>query len=123
MQIPPNYGQRYTQMFADIFPALSDSYNTALVPFFLDGIYDQENLMQGTVFIRLPKASPDCSRTYGRCSSLSLNKILQKRESPALRPVMPVVAMFHKPDMATPLRRVQAHVCTEHGRRLRETRW
>ncbi|SOB75835.1 acyl-CoA thioesterase-1 [Marinobacter sp. LV10R510-11A] len=47
MQIPPNYGQRYTQMFADIFPALSDSYNTALVPFFLDGIYDQENLMQG----------------------------------------------------------------------------
>jgi acyl-CoA thioesterase-1 len=47
MQIPPNYGQRYTQMFADIFPALSDSYNTALVPFFLDGIYDKENLMQG----------------------------------------------------------------------------
>jgi len=47
MQIPPNYGQRYTHMFADIFPALSDSYNTALVPFFLDGIYDKENLMQG----------------------------------------------------------------------------
>lgn len=46
MQIPPNYGQRYTQMFSDIFPALSDSYNTALVPFFLNGIYDQENLMQ-----------------------------------------------------------------------------
>lgn len=46
MQIPPNYGQRYTRMFADIFPALSDSYNTLLVPFFLDGIYDQENLMQ-----------------------------------------------------------------------------
>ncbi|MGO1502728.1 MAG: arylesterase [Marinobacter sp.] len=46
MQIPPNYGQRYTKMFADIFPALSDSYSTALVPFFLNGIYDQENLMQ-----------------------------------------------------------------------------
>lgn len=46
MQIPPNYGQRYTQLFADIFPALSDSYNTALVPFFLDGIYDQKHMMQ-----------------------------------------------------------------------------
>jgi len=46
MQIPPNYGQRYTTMFSDIFPALSDSHNTALVPFFLDGIYDQDKLMQ-----------------------------------------------------------------------------
>lgn len=46
MQIPPNYGPRYTQMFADIFPKLSDKYGTALVPFFLDGIYDQEGLMQ-----------------------------------------------------------------------------
>lgn len=47
MQIPPNYGQRYTTMFADIFPTLSDRYNTPLVPFFLDGIYDQDGLMQG----------------------------------------------------------------------------
>lgn len=46
MQIPPNYGQRYTQMFADIFPKLSDRYNTALVPFFLQGVYDQEGMMQ-----------------------------------------------------------------------------
>ncbi len=47
MQIPPNYGERYTSMFADIFPKLSDRYNTALVPFFLQGIYDQDGLMQG----------------------------------------------------------------------------
>lgn len=46
MQIPPNYGQRYTRMFADIFPTLSDRYNTPLVPFFLEGIYDQAGLMQ-----------------------------------------------------------------------------
>lgn len=46
MQIPPNYGQRYTRMFASIFPTLSDRYDTALVPFFLDGIYDQDGLMQ-----------------------------------------------------------------------------
>jgi len=46
MQIPPNYGQRYTRMFADIFPALSDRYNTPLVPFFLEGIYNAKGLMQ-----------------------------------------------------------------------------
>ncbi|SNB56186.1 acyl-CoA thioesterase-1 [Marinobacter sp. es.042] len=46
MQIPPNYGQRYTEMFADIYPKLSDRYDTALVPFFLDGIYNQAGLMQ-----------------------------------------------------------------------------
>lgn len=46
MQIPPNYGQRYTEIFADIFPKLSDRYGTDLVPFFLDGIYNQNGLMQ-----------------------------------------------------------------------------
>ncbi|MBW7469545.1 arylesterase [Marinobacter sp. M216] len=46
MQIPPNYGQRYTEMFADIFPKLSDRYNTALVPFFLQGVYDRDGFMQ-----------------------------------------------------------------------------
>jgi acyl-CoA thioesterase-1 len=46
MQIPPNYGQRYTEMFAGIYPKLSDQYDTALVPFFLDGIYNQAGLMQ-----------------------------------------------------------------------------
>jgi acyl-CoA thioesterase-1 len=58
MQIPPNYGQRYTQLFADIFPALSDSYNTALVPFFLDGIYDQKKLMQGDGIHPTAEAQP-----------------------------------------------------------------
>jgi len=46
MQIPPNYGQRYTEMFAEIYPKLSDRYDIALVPFFLAGIYNHEGLMQ-----------------------------------------------------------------------------
>ncbi|MBY5935751.1 arylesterase [Marinobacter nauticus] len=58
MQIPPNYGQRYTTMFADIFPTLSDRYNTVLVPFFLDGIYDQDELMQGDGIHPTEKAQP-----------------------------------------------------------------
>lgn len=58
MQIPPNYGQRYTTMFADIFPTLSDRYNTVLVPFLLDGIYDQDGLMQGDGIHPTEEAQP-----------------------------------------------------------------
>lgn len=46
MQIPPNYGERYTQAFAGIFPKLARQYDTALVEFFLAGIYDQDGMMQ-----------------------------------------------------------------------------
>lgn len=58
MQIPPNYGQRYTRIFADIFPALSDSYNTALVPFFLEGIYNKDSLMQSDGIHPTAEAQP-----------------------------------------------------------------
>lgn len=46
MQIPPNYGKRYTSAFADIYPELAEEHGTELVPFFLDGIYDKEGMMQ-----------------------------------------------------------------------------
>ncbi|HEY9120688.1 MAG TPA: arylesterase [Marinobacter sp.] len=46
MQIPPNYGQRYTSAFAEIYPELAAEQDTELVPFFLDGIYDREGMMQ-----------------------------------------------------------------------------
>jgi acyl-CoA thioesterase-1 len=46
MQIPPNYGQRYTRAFAEIYPELAREHQTELVPFFLEGIYDQEGMMQ-----------------------------------------------------------------------------
>lgn len=58
MQIPPNYGQRYTSMFANIFPTLSDRYNTVLVPFFLEGIYNQDELMQGDGIHPTEEAQP-----------------------------------------------------------------
>lgn len=46
MQIPPNYGERYTEAFAAIFPELAKRHDTGLVPFFLANIYDREGLMQ-----------------------------------------------------------------------------
>ena len=46
MQMPPNYGPRYTEAFASIYPELAEAQDTALVPFFLDGIYNQQGMMQ-----------------------------------------------------------------------------
>ncbi|MFC4258820.1 arylesterase [Marinobacter lacisalsi] len=46
MQIPPNYGARYTRLFAEMYHELSDQYDTALVPFFLEGIYNSDGMMQ-----------------------------------------------------------------------------
>lgn len=46
MQIPPNYGNRYTQAFAAIYGDLAQRYSSALVPFFLNDIYNIDSLMQ-----------------------------------------------------------------------------
>ncbi|WP_372964006.1 arylesterase [Marinobacter sp.] len=58
IQIPPNYGQRYTRMFSDIFPTLSDRYDVGLVPFFLEGIFDQNGMMQGDGIHPTEEAQP-----------------------------------------------------------------
>lgn len=46
IQIPPNYGERYTQSFAGIYAQLADEYELPLVPFLLEGIATHPELMQ-----------------------------------------------------------------------------
>ena len=46
MEIPPNYGARYTQMFRETYSLLSNSLQTALVPFMLEGVATHTELMQ-----------------------------------------------------------------------------
>jgi len=46
MQIPPNYGPRYTEGFRNIFEQLAAEHELALVPFLLDGIATDAALMQ-----------------------------------------------------------------------------
>lgn len=46
IQIPPNYGPRYTGPFYSQYSALAEQYGLALIPFFLDGIADNTALMQ-----------------------------------------------------------------------------
>ena len=46
MQVPTNYGRRYTQMFTKSFTSLAAEYDVVLLPFFLQEIALKEDLMQ-----------------------------------------------------------------------------
>jgi len=46
MMIPPNYGQRYTQEFREMYTTLASKYSIALVPFLLDQVALDPKLMQ-----------------------------------------------------------------------------
>ena len=46
MQLPPNYGARYTQAFAAVYGELANEKKVALVPFFLEGVGGKPELMQ-----------------------------------------------------------------------------
>lgn len=46
MQIPPNYGPRYTEQFTALYPQLAEEQNLPLVAFMLKGIATDDELMQ-----------------------------------------------------------------------------
>lgn len=46
IRLPPNYGPRYNQRFHQIYEELAAQYRLPLVPFLLEGVYEQDGLMQ-----------------------------------------------------------------------------
>ena len=46
MEIPPNYGIRYTDGFRQTFRSVAKSTGSTLTPFILDGVATRQNLMQ-----------------------------------------------------------------------------
>ena len=46
MQIPPNYGPRYTEPFFAQYAELAEEFDLYLIPFLIDGIPQQQELMQ-----------------------------------------------------------------------------
>ena len=46
MQIPPNYGPRYTRAFYDVYAEVAEETGVPLVPFFLDRVALEPGLMQ-----------------------------------------------------------------------------
>lgn len=46
MQIPPNYGARYSNQFKALYPKLAEQNKLGLIPFLLEGIGGNETLVQ-----------------------------------------------------------------------------
>lgn len=46
MQVPPNLGQRYTEEFKTMYPELAEKNGATLLPFILEGVALNEELMQ-----------------------------------------------------------------------------
>jgi len=46
MQIPPNYGARYSNQFKELYPKLAEQNQLGLIPFLLEGIGGNETLVQ-----------------------------------------------------------------------------
>lgn len=45
MEMPPNYGARYTQQFRELFKTVAKEQKTALVPFLLAGVADRPDAL------------------------------------------------------------------------------
>ena len=58
MQLPPNYGLRYTTAFADVFPKVANETGSALVPFVLEGVGGVPSLMQNDGIHPTAEAQP-----------------------------------------------------------------
>ena len=46
IRLPPNYGPAYLEQFEAVYPEIARDYDTALVPFLLDGIWDRPGMVQ-----------------------------------------------------------------------------
>jgi acyl-CoA thioesterase-1 len=46
IRLPPNYGRKYTEPFANVFPDLAKQYGVPLIPFLLEGVGGRDDLMQ-----------------------------------------------------------------------------
>jgi acyl-CoA thioesterase-1 len=58
MRLPPNYGERYTRQFAQVYVDLAREYKTALAPFLLEGVADRRELFQEDNMHPTAKAQP-----------------------------------------------------------------
>lgn len=58
MRMPPNYGDSYTRQFAQVYADLARKYQTALVPFLLQGMAESRELFQADAMHPTAAAQP-----------------------------------------------------------------
>jgi acyl-CoA thioesterase I len=62
MQIPTNYGQRYTRQFKETYSTLAEKNKVALVPFLLEGMATNGELFQGDKIHPTADAQPTLAK-------------------------------------------------------------
>ncbi|TDM51854.1 multifunctional acyl-CoA thioesterase I/protease I/lysophospholipase L1 [Aliivibrio fischeri] len=58
IQVPPNYGKRYSQAFGSIYPKLSEKHAIPLLPFFLEQVIVKPEWMMKDGLHPKPEAQP-----------------------------------------------------------------
>ena len=58
MRIPPNYGQRYSELFAQQYTQLATELNVTLLPFLLEGVAGEKGMMQADGIHPTEEAQP-----------------------------------------------------------------
>ena len=58
IHVLPNYGQRYTEMFSQLYPKLATQLNVPLIPFFLTSILENPEWMMKDGLHPNEKAQP-----------------------------------------------------------------
>lgn len=58
IELPPNYGRRYTERFRDVYRRVAREQNVSLVPFLLDGVATNRKLMQADGIHPTAQAQP-----------------------------------------------------------------
>ena len=58
MKIPPNYGERYTQLFETMYQELAKEHDTLFISFFLEGAVGLPDMMQADGIHPTEKAQP-----------------------------------------------------------------
>ena len=58
IDIPPNYGEAYREAFTNVYRELADEYDVELVPFLLEGVATEDDLMQNDGIHPTAEAQP-----------------------------------------------------------------
>ncbi|MGR5127560.1 multifunctional acyl-CoA thioesterase I/protease I/lysophospholipase L1 [Photobacterium swingsii] len=74
IQVPPNYGKHYSQLFSALYPELSQKYSSPLLPFFLEEVILKQEWMMDDGLHPKAEAQPWIADYMAK----ELNKVLEK---------------------------------------------
>lgn len=87
IRLPPNYGPRYNERFQAIYEELAAQYRAPLVPFLLEGVYEQDGLMQPDGIHPTAAAQPRMlENVWPKLEPVLRAREARARTKPALRP-------------------------------------